>query len=235
MTQSNHILGILGGMGPQATNTFYQRIIARTAAQRDQDHLRLLLWSDAAIPDRTAGILSGQEGPVYDALLRGIKLLEGAGCTLIAIPCNTSHYFVPRLQQETKVPILHMIRETAAAVQETGAQRVGVLATDGTIQTGLYQKALEAVGCVAVTPPPELQRTVMSLIYDDIKSGRPGDGAKFAALDRFLHQAGCGCAILGCTELSVYREQAQLPPYYIDAMEVLAQQAILGCGKTLAP
>ena len=75
----------------------------------------------------------------------------------------------------------------------------------------------------------------MSLIYDDIKSGRPGDGAKFAALDRFLHQAGCGCAILGCTELSVYREQAQLPPYYIDAMEVLAQQAILGCGKTLAP
>ena len=102
MTQSNHILGILGGMGPQASNTFYQRIIARTDAQRDQDHLRLLLWSDAAIPDRTAGILSGQEGPVYDALLRGIQLLTAAGCTLIAIPCNTSHYFVPRLQRENR-------------------------------------------------------------------------------------------------------------------------------------
>ncbi|MCI9466195.1 MAG: aspartate/glutamate racemase family protein [Ruminiclostridium sp.] len=235
MTQSNHILGILGGMGPQASNTFYQRIIARTDAQRDQDHLRLLLWSDAAIPDRTAGILSGQEGPVYDALLRGIQLLTAAGCTLIAIPCNTSHYFVPRLQKETPVPILHMIQETAAAVKETGAERVGVLATDGTIQTGLYQTALEAVGCTAVTPPPGLQKTVMSLIYDDIKSGKPGDEAKFAALDRFLHHAGCGCAILGCTELSVYREQAKLPPYYIDAMEVLAQQAILRCGKALAP
>ena len=144
MTQSNHILGILGGMGPQASNTFYQRIIARTDAQRDQDHLldvilasvmelancdtaadqdgghiRVYIDSNASIPDRTAGILSGQEGPVYDALLRGIQLLTAAGCTLIAIPCNTSHYFVPRLQRETPVPILHMIQETAAAVKET--------------------------------------------------------------------------------------------------------------------
>lgn len=235
MTQTRHILGILGGMGPQASNTFYQRIIARTDARRDQDHLRLLLWSDAAIPDRTAGILNGREDKVFEALLNGVKLLEWAGCTVIAIPCNTSHYFVPRLQAETKVPILHMIRETAAAVRERGADKVGVLATDGTIQTQLYQKELAAVGCTAVLPPPELQKTVMSLIYDDIKSGKPGDGEKFAALDRFLRQAGCGCAILGCTELSVYREQAKLPPYYIDAMEVLAQRAIQFCGKPLRP
>ena len=228
-------LGVLGGMGPQATQVFYQFVLDRTDAARDQDHLPALILSDTGIPDRTAAILSGDTEGLYQRLRSDAKLLEQCGCTALAIPCNTSHYFVPRLQKETPVPILHMIQETAAAVKETGAERVGVLATDGTIQTGLYQTALEAVGCTAVTPPPGLQKTVMSLIYDDIKSGKPGDEAKFAALDRFLHHAGCGCAILGCTELSVYREQAKLPPYYIDAMEVLAQQAILRCGKALAP
>ena len=94
------ILGVLGGMGPQATNTFYQRIIDRTQAESDQEHLRVLIWSDAKIPDRTAGILGtpDQAEAVYQHLLADAKLLERAGCTVLAIPCNTSHYFADRLQ-----------------------------------------------------------------------------------------------------------------------------------------
>ena len=233
--QQEGILGVLGGMGPQATNTFYQRIIDRTQAETDQEHLRVLIWSDAKIPDRTAGILGtpDQAEAVYAALLAGAKLLEGAGCTVLAIPCNTSHYFVDRLQAKLHIPIIHMIRETVAAIQAMGKKTVGILATDGTVQTGIYQKELTAAGLTPVTLPERLQKTVMSIIYDEIKKGETGSREKFGEVDAWLRQAGCDCAILGCTELSVYRALHSLPPYYMDAMEVLAEQAILRCGKQL--
>lgn len=233
--QQEGILGVLGGMGPQATNTFYQRIIDRTQAETDQEHLRVLIWSDAKIPDRTAGILGtpDQAEAVYAALLAGAKLLEGAGCTVLAIPCNTSHYFADRLQAQLKIPLIHMIRETVAAIQAMGKKTVGILATDGTVRTGIYQKELTAAGLTPVTLPEELQGVVMSIIYDEIKRGETGSREKFGEVDAWLRQAGCDCAILGCTELSVYRNLHSLPPYYIDAMEVLAQQAILRCGKQL--
>ncbi|WP_454940669.1 aspartate/glutamate racemase family protein [Evtepia sp.] len=229
------ILGVLGGMGPQATNTFYQRIIDRTQAEKDQEHLQVLIWSDAKIPDRTAGILAGPEAAeqVYQALLDGARLLERAGCTVLAIPCNTSHYFADRLQGQLKIPLIHMIRETVAAIQAMGKKTVGILATDGTVRTGIYQKELTAAGLTPVTLPEELQGVVMSIIYDEIKRGETGSREKFGEVDAWLRQAGCDCAILGCTELSVYRNLHSLPPYYIDAMEVLAQQAILRCGKQL--
>ncbi len=227
------ILGVLGGMGPQATNTFYQRIIDRTQAETDQEHLQVLIWSDAKIPDRTAGILGGDAEGVYAALRAGAKLLEGAGCTFLAIPCNTSHYFADRLQEELSVPIIHMIRETVKVIAAAGHRIVGILATDGTIRTGIYQKELEAAGLTAVTPTEDLQRVVMSIIYDEIKRGETGSREKFGEIDAFLRARGCDCAILGCTELSVFRVLHSLPPYYIDAMEVLAEQSILRCGKTL--
>ena len=233
--QQEGILGVLGGMGPQATNTFYQRIIDRTQAETDQEHLRVLIWSDAKIPDRTAGILGtpDQAEAVYAALLAGAKLLEGAGCPVLAIPCNTSHYFADRLQAQLRIPIIHMIRETVAAIQAMGTKTVGILATDGTVQTGIYQKELTAAGLTPVTLPERLQKTVMSIIYDEIKKGETGSREKFGEVDAWLRQAGCDCAILGCTELSVYRALHSLPPYYMDAMEVLAEQAILRCGKQL--
>ena len=220
------ILGVLGGMGPQATNTFYQRIIDRTQADTDQEHLRVLIWSDAKIPDRTAGILGTPE-------LADAKLLEGAGCTVLAIPCNTSHYFADRLQAQLHVPIIHMIRETVKTIQAMGKQTVGILATDGTVQTGIYQNELTAAGLTPVTLPEELQKTVMSIIYDEIKKGETGSREKFGEIDAYLRSVGCDCAILGCTELSVYRTLHSLPPFYIDAMEILAEQAILRCGKQL--
>lgn len=233
--QQEGILGVLGGMGPQATNTFYQRIIDRTQAEKDQEHLQVLIWSDAKIPDRTAGILAGPEAAeqVYQALLDGARLLERAGCTVLAIPCNTSHYFADRLQAQLRIPIIHMIRETVAAIQAMGKKTVGILATDGTVQTGIYQKELTAAGLTPVTLPERLQKTVMSIIYDEIKKGETGSREKFGEVDAWLRQAGCDCAILGCTELSVYRALHSLPPYYMDAMEVLAEQAILRCGKQL--
>ena len=226
-------LGILGGMGPQATQVFYQFVLDRTDAARDQDHLPTLILSDTRMPDRTAAILSGNTEGLYRRLLGDAKLLEQCGCTAVAIPCNTSHYFADRLQGELSIPIVHMIRETAAALAAQGKKRPGILATDGTIQTGLYQKECAALGLEAVAPDAAAQKLVMSIIYDEIKQGERGSREKFAQIDRAIRAAGCDCAILACTELSVFATYHALPPFYLDAMMVMAERAVVQCGYPL--
>ena len=228
-------LGVLGGMGPQATNTFYQFVIDRTDARTDQEHVNALILSDSGMPDRTSAILSGGAAreAVYRRLLAGARLLENAGCTCIAVPCNTSHFFLDRVQEQIGIPILHMIRETARLLASQGLKRPGILATDGTIQTELYQKEFSAAEIQAVIPSPQAQELVMSLIYDDIKAGRDGDPQKFAAVHQDLLAQGCDCGVLACTELSVFADKHHLPPFYTDAMAVLAQRAVEACHKPL--
>ena len=233
MEKKSARLGILGGMGPQASQTFYQFVLDRTDAARDQDHVPTLILSDTTIPDRTSAILSGRTEEVAKHLLDDARLLENCGCTVLAIPCNTSHYFVDDLQKEIGVPILHMIREAAAAVYAQGKRRPGILGTDGTIRTGLYQKEFAALGLEAVAPDPDTQKLVMSIIYDEIKQGEKGSRDKFAHIDKAIRRAGCDCAILACTELSVFSTYHPLPPFYIDAMMVLAEQAVTACGYPL--
>lgn len=232
---SNDRLGIIGGMGPQATNTFYQYIIDRTRARSDQEHLPVLIFSDCQMPDRTGAILGSDEAKeaVYQRLLADARLLEGAGCTVLAVPCNTSHYFLDRVQEQISIPIVHMIRETARLLVSQGKKRPGILATDGTIRTGLYQREFAAFGIYAAAPRPAAQKQVMSLIYDDIKAGKAGDPEKFAAFTKDLVEQGCDCAVLACTELSVFANQHHLSPFYVDAMAVLAQRSIELCHKPL--
>lgn len=231
----NYRLGVLGGMGPQATNTFYQFVIDRTDARADQEHVNALILSDSGMPDRTSAILGGtrQREEVYRRLLDDAKLLEQAGCTCIAVPCNTSHYFLDRVQEYIGIPIIHMIRETARLLAGQGLKRPGILATDGTIQTGLYQKEFSAAGIEAVIPTAEAQALVMSLIYDDVKAGRDSDPQKFAAIHEDLLSQGCDCGVLACTELSVFADKHHLPPFYTDAMAVLAERAVEACHKPL--
>ena len=226
-------LGVLGGMGPQATQVFYQFVLDRTDAARDQEHVPAVILSDTSIPDRTAAILSGDTGALYQRLLEDGKTLEQCGCTALAIPCNTSHYFADRLQGELNVPIIHMLRETAAALARQGKKRPGILGTDGTIQTGLYQKECAAVGLEAVSPGPDTQKLVMSIIYDEIKQGETGSREKFAKIDKAIRRMGCDCAILACTELSVFSTYHPLPSFYLDAMMVLAERAVEACGYPL--
>lgn len=226
-------LGILGGMGPQATQIFYQRILDRTDAARDQEHVPTLIWSDTGMPDRTRAILSGDTEEVYQRLLAGGRLLEREGCTVLAIPCNTSHYFADRLQGELKIPLLNMVRLSAAAMGKRGCKRVGILATDGTARAGIYQRELASQGMEGVLPGEKAQGLVMSIIYDEIKRGEQGSREKFAAIDRELRAKGCDGAVLACTELSVYRDYHGAPGFYLDAMDVLAEESILACGYPL--
>ncbi|MCR4781320.1 MAG: amino acid racemase [Lachnospiraceae bacterium] len=226
-------LGILGGMGPQATQVLYQWILDRTDAKKDQEHIPTVILSDTIMPDRTSAILSGNTKEVFEKMLDDCKTLESVGCSCIAIPCNTSHYFADDIQKEINIPIIHMPRETVKRIKENKShKKVAILATDGTLATGIYKKELEKAGLIPYEPTDEIQKTVMSLIYDEIKKGEKGNRQTFSVIDKAIHEAGCDCAILGCTELSVYREYHNLPAYYIDAMEVLAESAIKFFGLT---
>lgn len=223
-------LGILGGMGPQATISLYQQIVNHTKAHTDQEHLPTLIDSNTTIPDRTIAITSGQGEGCYNALLQSAKGLEAGGCTVLALPCNASHFFVPRLQRELSVPIIHMVEETVSHLKAQGKQKVAILGTDGTLHGGLYQRACEGAGIQWVVPTTQVQKAVMTLIYDQIKGGGKGDPATFDIIHQFVTQQGCDSGILACTELSVYRDYHTLPELYIDPLVIVARACIQFCG-----
>ncbi len=226
------LLGILGGLGPMASAYFYELVTAHTAAARDQDHLDIILSSRASTPDRTAFIKGESAADPFAVMLADGKRLEVYGADLIAVPCNTAHYFYEQLATALTVPVLNMVRLTAEKVKRLGAAKAGVLATDGTVLTGTYQKACEAAGLTAAVPSAQGQAAVMDVIYGDIKSGKPPDMARFYFAAEELFAAGCDKIILGCTELSLVKKAGALDARFIDSMDVLAEAAILACGKT---
>jgi aspartate racemase len=226
-------LGVLGGMGPQATALFYERVIARTAADRDQEHIPMLILSHSTMPDRTEMLLGGRAEELHELLLKDARFLQRSGAGVLAIPCNTSHFFADRLQAELSIPLVNMVEETARAAAAQGVTRAGILATDGTVQNGMYQAACARHGIDAVLPGGENQKRTMHIIYSEIKRGLPGSPAVFAEIDRELKARGCDGVILACTELSCFRAQERLGEGYIDALEVLAERSILACGGLL--
>ncbi len=228
-------LGILGGMGPLATQLLYKMIIENTDASCDQEHIDMIILSHAKIPDRTAAIKSGNTKEVFHALLDDIFMLEKNGCTAVAIPCNTSHYFYHALQAEADIPIINMVRSAIEDVKKTRpqAKKIGILATDGTVFSDIYRKECNELGLEAVYPDKDVQKLVMDIIYNQIKVGKKGNTADFAVIDRHLKESGCDGAVLACTELSCYRENNGLSSFYTDAMESLCKRAIVMCGGKL--
>ena len=228
-------LGVLGGMGPMATAYYLKVITGMTDAVRDQDHLHILVDSRPQTPDRTGYILDRTKPDPFPSLVASGRNLRGAGAEVLAIPCNTSHYFYDRLTAELGLPIVHLIRGTAAHLKRFGVGSAGVMATAGTLETGLYQQELAAAGIRAVVPDAETEAKIMHVIYEDVKAGRPVEREIFDdAADR-LRRAGAEVLILGCTELSILKCDTPLGAGYLDTLDVLAHDAILACGAALRP
>lgn len=230
--EPSKIIGVIGGMGAAASHLFYGMVTEMTAAEKDQDHLRLLLYSDASMPDRTGAILKEDYETVEAQLLDDAKLLEQAGCQAICITCNTAHFFADRIKDRLSIPILHMLDLTTARIQRVHpGGKVAILATDGTVKTKIYQNRLSQVGLKPYLLPADYQKGVMAEIYDRVKAGKPHDSQFWKDLDKHLHEEGCDAAILGCTELSVIKKNGQLPAYYVDPMKILAAEAIRFSGR----
>ena len=215
-------LGVVGGIGPLATTYFMKKIINFTSAVNDQDHINMIVLNHAEIPDRTAYILNRTNSNPYPYLLEDCLMLQEAGAKLIAIPCNTSHYFLPQLKQEVKVPIVDMQKETAKALKKLELQKVGVMATSGTVATGLFQNALRAEGIDCFLPPNSVQSKIMDIIYSNIKAGIMPNRAEFDEVSACFWKNDCEAVILGCTELSMLKEIFELKDNFVDALDIAA-------------
>jgi len=219
------IVGILGGMGPAATADFYLKLINATPAEKDQDHIRTVIWSDPTVPDRSAALIGGGEDPT-PYLVRGAHRLADCGASFIVIPCNTAHAFRVAIEQATGVPVLDMIAATASALG-TGVptpSAVGVLATDGTLSTGLYREALTAEGYRSIEPDSEVQLRLMDALAS-IKAGDVGRQTQTGLGQAANHLVGRGADVLiaGCTEVVLGLRSDCVSVPVIDPAQVLAE------------
>ena len=230
-------LGIVGGVGPAATVDFMGKVLRNTPAGCDQDHIKMIVEHNPQIPDRTANLLHGKTDPTV-ALLATCKRLEAGGARAIAIPCNTAHAFVDTIQPHLTIPIINMLSATISQIleQHDCSAPVGLLATNGTISSGIYHAIAERSGLQLIVPEPIYQDKVMSAIYGEfgVKAGYTDGQCKAELLEaaQSLVRRGAKVLILGCTELPLLLPQAALPESsdqsaaLIDPAEILAQRCV---------
>ncbi|GEK91291.1 aspartate/glutamate racemase family protein [Alkalibacterium kapii] len=227
MNKNERVIGILGGMGPEATASFYMKIIKETKVENDQDHYRTIIDSNPKIPDRTEAILYNGPSPVSE-MIKTAKNLENAGATVAVMPCITAHYFYEAIQNEVAIPIHHVLKGLDSYIQKTypHAEKIGVLSTTATKETGLFQRYLEGK---EIRYPNEVEQKekVMQAIYgnDGIKQGNTGDGPKkllLEAAERLIKEEQCDLIIGGCTEVELVLTPRDMSVPFIDPMRVAA-------------
>ncbi len=230
------LVGVLGGVGPMATVYFEQMVLELTEASCDQEHLNMLVYNHAAIPDRTAFLLGeSKRSPLFD-MAQDAQMLARAGCDFLVLPCNTAHFFHEHIQNAVSIPLLNIIEETVKVCAARGARRIGVLATAGTVVTDTYGLVSRRFGLESVYPDAATQKQVMAVIYDRIKAGKPVRAKEMAALYARMREDDCDAIVLGCTELSVAHRDLELQaahPDVVDSLETLARRTIEYAGKKL--
>ncbi|NWF92838.1 MAG: amino acid racemase [Syntrophaceae bacterium] len=226
------IIGILGGMGPEATIDLFKKIVMGTKVKRDQDHLRILIDNNPKVPDRTLAIERKGPSPLPH-LVRSARILENAGADFIVIPCVTAHYYYVPLQRRIKIPILHLVEETTKYIQARlkGIVRIGLIATTGTIRAGLFQNAFAGKAMKLILPASEIQRRwVMEAIYgkEGIKVIGPSSRSKRLILKvaENLIERGAQAILAGCTEVPLVLREGDVPVPVIDPIAILGHAAI---------
>ena len=224
------VIGIIGGMGPLATADLFKKIVLNTKAEKDQDHIRVLIDNNTNIPDRTGAILKGGKDPVPE-LTKSAKALSDMGADLLIMPCNTAHYFHKSVQDAVEIPVLHMIELTMEALKAQGVKKAGLLATDGTIRSGIYQNVFDKSDITLIKPDEKGQSAVMSLIYDGVKASKwDFDTTEVKKAMESLIDMGAEVLILGCTELPLAKEMYNLDYPSVDPTLELAKGAIRAAG-----
>jgi aspartate racemase len=223
-------IGILGGMGPAATVDLFDKIVKAAKVSRDQDHPRIIIDNNPKIPDRTAAILEKGPDPL-SVMVQSAKLLEKARVDFIVIPCVTAHFFHTKLQEQISTPILHLVKETMKylIVRYPDTVKVGLLASSGTVQSGLFDEACAAANVELITPTKEIQTTkVMEAIYG-IKATGPTATSKTLAREaaETLILRGAQAIIAGCTEIPLVLVDGDLSVPVIDPIAVLAERAVM--------
>ena len=224
-------IGILGGMGPEATNNLYSEIIANTPANKDQDHIPTIIFSNPLIPDRTDAILQKGRNPLPE-LLSSAKKLEKWGADFVIIPCNTSHFFISNLRAHLNIPIVSMLEETVLYVKSEFSmiKKVGLLATTGTIQSRIYHDVFSNANIEIIhLDQDDQEELVMKAIYgpSGIKSGDKDNSKKFLLKAvSLLKEKAVEIIIMGCSEIPLVLKQKGVP-LLVNPTNILAKKAVL--------
>lgn len=227
VSQKDKVIGIIGGMGPEATADLFLKIVHNTKAHKDQEHLRVLIDSNAKLPDRVNAIFNEGQSPGPE-MAQMAKDLERCGAEIIAIACNTAHYFFDFIERAVDVPVLHMPKLAVGRIlsEHPHAKTIGLLATTATVKIGLYQQVAEEFGLKVISPEEDGQQRVQDSIYL-IKAGQKEE-AQIAVKEvaSTLIRDGADILLTGCTELPLVLPQGSMEVPVIDPTLILAQALV---------
>ena len=215
-------LGVIGGMGPLATVKFYDKIVLNTEAHNDNEHIDLIVLNHSTMPDRTKCIIENKDTEFLNEIKKDLEILERIGIDVVAIPCNTSHYFYDEFKNFTNLKIINMIEETILEIKRRGIKKVAVFGTLGTLNSKVYNKYAKENGIEVKELSLEDKKTVMDIIYK-IKETNNLESKDFVEiLNRYCNDKTIG--IIACTELSLLDICKNINT--IDALDVLVNKSI---------
>ena len=238
--QMSKTIGILGGMGPEATVYLFNLIVKLTKAGKDQEHIPVIVFNNPKIPDRTEAITGQGISPLPD-LIEGAKRLERAGADFLIMPCVTAHYFYHEIIKNIEIPFLHLIEEVPAYFKKEhdNLKRIGLLATVGTIQSGLFQEIFNKNGLEIVVPGEGRQELLMQALYQEegVKSGYKELPKKMMTevVRELIDEQKAEAVIAGCTEIPLVLNQADMEVPFVNPLRILAEKSILKAGYGVSP
>jgi aspartate racemase len=233
-------IGVLGGMGPEATAYFYELLIKKTKAAKDQEHIKVIIYSNPEVPPRTDAILGKGPSPLPE-LVAGVKFLQEAGADFIVMPCVTAHYYYNDILAQKRAAFVNLLDETLlyALRKLPSLKKAGLVSSTGTLKSRLFHEAFAKEGIEILAPEDLEQELVMEAIFSarGIKAGYTSGwprkiilGASKALIDR-----GAEAIIAGCTEVPLVLKKEDIPVPLIEPLEILAEVSVAKAGYELRP
>ena len=225
------LIGVVGGVGPEASNKFCEMLVKYKKKKKDQDNIPFLHYCNPQIPDRTESILGIGEDPTEE-IINTCTSLQGAGADFLVIPCNTAHHFLAEVQENIDIPILDMTKVLVKYILKDNfrLKKIGILATTGSIRAEIFQNYFNSIGIETVLPSEEDQeKIVMGAIYGSkgIKAGKklmPKRLLTKAA--NKLVENGAEAIVLGCTEIPLVLKNKDFDIKLYDPMEIVSKEII---------
>ena len=231
-------IGILGGMGPEATAYFYEQIIQQTKAETDQDHIKTLIYSNPKIPPRTDAILESGPNPT-PLLVEGFQRLKDAGADFVVMPCVTAHYFYPGVKDQVDIPFISLLDEAVKwaknAIPEL--RKAGLVASTGTLESKLFHDVFSIAGVEIIHPEEAEQNKVIEAIFgpEGIKAGFTSGFPKetLVSIAKVLIARGADAIIAGCTEVPLVLKEQDIPVPLVEPLRITARACIIEAGYEL--
>lgn len=215
-------LGVIGGMGPLATVKFYDKVVLNTDAHNDNEHIDLVILNHSTMPDRTRCIIEKKDLEFLNVIKKDLEILDKIGVDVVAIPCNTSHYFYDEFSKYTNLKIINMIEETILEIKRRGVKQVAVFGTIGTLNSKVYDKYAQKYGIEVKELSAEDKNSVMNIIYKIKETNNLENKEFIEILNKYCDKDTIG--IIACTELSLLDICKSINT--IDALDVLVNKSI---------